>query len=289
MIHKVAFRSKVLETSTYFLIAAPDGIEFPLPAVVLFRGAPEEWLMEHQDGTRRGRSLLPIAEALIAAGLCAPLAFILPRTANRSMTAFASYGTALRPDLIDDRSYLGTCRMDDFLDLEVLPRAFESGIVAEGPVSIDGFSLGGAAAIQHALRRPDLFASCGCYDGALLHFEFDNPEITPDTPSDLRFDWFPHLYGFPPDEEAFRATNALDVVARGDFRLPPAMIHYAAERAPEENGWRMREFLERSGIENAAEDPTMGPESAHTWWWADEHLMRSLPFHSRCLMMEEAG
>ena len=52
----------------------------------------------------------------------------------------------------------------------------------------------------------------------MLHFEFDNPEITPDTPSDLRFDWFPHLYGFPPDEEAFRATNALDVVAMGLYR-----------------------------------------------------------------------
>jgi hypothetical protein len=283
MIRKIAFHSKVLETRTYFLIAVPDGVDVPLPGVVLFRGAPEEWMNVEQDSTRRGRSLLSVMQDLIDADLAPPLAFILPRTTNRSMTSFVSYGAALRPDLIEDRSYLGTCRMDDFLDEEVLPRAFGSGLVSDGLVSIDGFSLGGAAAIQHALRRPDLFRSCGSYDGALLKYEFDNPEVTPDTPSDLRFDWFPYLYGYPPDEAAFRARNALDVVAGGDFRMPISMLHYASERSPEENGWRMRAFLESPGVENVAEDPTMSPESAHTWWWADEHLYRTLPFHARCL------
>lgn len=283
MIHKVEFYSEILETETYFLIAAPDGCELPLPGVVLYRGAPEEWLNAEQDDSRQGRTLLTVMQDLMDAGLSAPLAFILPRTANGDMSAFASYGSALRPDLIEDRSYLGTCRMDDFLDQDILPRAFATGLVVEDLVSIDGFSLGGAASIQHALRRPDLFRSCGSYDGALLEFAFDNPEITPDTPSDLRFDWFPHLYGFPPDEAAFRAENALDVVGRGDFRMPPSMLHYASERSPDENGWRMRAFLETSAIENAAEDATMSPESAHTWWWADEHLYRTLPFHARWL------
>jgi S-formylglutathione hydrolase FrmB len=283
MVRKIAFHSQILETATYFLIAAPDGADFPLPAVVLFRGVPEEWLNEGQDDTRGGRTLLTVMDDLIRAGQSAPLAFILPRTANRSQTGFVSYGTALRPDLLEDRSFLGTCRMDDFLDQEILPKAFESGLVARDRVSIDGFSLGGAAAIQHALRRSDVFRSCGCYDGALLEYAFDNVEVTPDTPSDLRFDGFPYLYGNPPDEAAFRAVNALDVVGRGDFRMPPSMIHYASERAPAENGWRVRAFLERSGIDNQAEDPTMSPESAHAWWWADEHLYRTLPFHSRVL------
>jgi hypothetical protein len=283
MIQSIVLHSDILETDTYFVIAAPDGVELPLPGVVLFRGAPEEWLNPNQDGTREGRSLLTVMDDLIASGLCAPLAFILPRTTNDSMTSFVTQGTALRPELIEDRSFLGTCRMDDFFDQELLPTAFETGLIAEGAVSLDGFSLGGVAPIHHALRRPDAFRSCASYDGALLQYEFDNPEVTPDTPSDLRFDWFPYLFGFPPDEAAFRAVNPIDIVSRGDFRMPPAMIHYASERSPEENGWRVREFLERSRIRNFAEDPAMSPLSAHTWRWVDEHLYRSLPFHAHYL------
>lgn len=251
----------------------------PLPAVLLFRAAPEEWLRPWQDEHRGGRSLLTIMQDLRQKDLCPPLAFILPRTTNHSETAFVSYGRAKAPELIRDRNGLGTCQMDAFLDLELIPRALDSGLI-QNRLAIDGFSLGGAAAVYHALRRPERFVSLGSFDGAFLDWNFDNPLLNPQTPSDLRLDWFPYLYGFPPDEALFRQQSILE---HPSFKLPPAMIHYARAEHPTANNWRVKKFLQLSGLDNQAACPWMSPHSEHNWYWADEHLYRSLPFHARHL------
>jgi hypothetical protein len=274
------FFSKVLGVETYFLIVVPDQAREPLPGLILLRGRPEEWLNGYEDKTRSGRTIITVLDDLLEKGYCSPMAFILPRTTNQSMTGFISHGKAQRPDLLTDNSYIGNGNIDDFIDLELLPRCYSSGLVRENRVSIDGFSLGGASAVYHALRRPDLFKSCGSFDGAFLKYEFDNPVIFPTTPSDLRFDHFPYLFGFPPDETAFRRQNPLDLVSEAE--MPPAMIHYSASGTPTANGWRVRALLDQ-GIKNYASAPLIDPNSDHSWWWVDEHLYHTLPFHSRLL------
>lgn len=278
-VEQIRFYSEVLATETEFLIALPAGAQPPLPAVVLLRAAPEEWLNPWQDEHRQGRNLLSVMADLMHKGYSPPLAFVLPRTSNYAGTAFVGSGTAQRPDLIAEPAGLGNGRIDDCLDQELIPRALATGLISDR-LSIDGFSLGGAAALWHALRRPERFASLGSFDGSFLVWDFDNPLVNPHTPSDLRLDAFPYLYGFPPDEAAFRAGNVLDRLQQ-PFRLPPAMIHYAAAEHPTANGWRVRAVL--ASMANQAENPLMHPASAHTWYWADEHLYRTLPFHARHL------
>ncbi|HEY9839321.1 MAG TPA: alpha/beta hydrolase-fold protein [Candidatus Obscuribacterales bacterium] len=280
-VERINFYSETLETETGFLIVRPEQGRGPLPAVLLLRAAPWEWLNPRQDEHRQGRNLLTVIEDLIDKGYCRPLAFILPQTCNDAETAFVASGQALRPDLIADQRGLGNCRIDAFFDQELLPRAFAGGLVADR-LAIDGFSLGGAAALYHALRRPERFVSVGSFDGAFLEWRFDNPLLSPETPSDLRFDEFPYLYGFPPDEAAFRHSNVLDLLQR-PYSLPPAMIHYAAAEHPTANGWRVRAVLAAGNLHNHAEVPNMHPASQHSWYWADEHLYRTLPFHARHL------
>lgn len=279
LIERVAFVSQILATPTDFLIVLPEGAQPPLPAVLLFRAAPEEWLDPHQDAHRNGRTLLTVMQDLMQKGYSPPLAFVLPRSCNYAGSAFVAHGRALRPDLIPEPAGLGTADFDAFLDRELIPKALATGLISDR-LALDGFSLGGAAALAHALRRPERFTSVASFDGSFLDWAFDNVLISPDTPSDLRFDFFPYLYGFPPDEAAFRAANPLDRLQR-PFSLPPAMIHYAAAEHPTANGWRVRELL--NYVSNQAENPVMHPASAHTWYWADEHLYRSLPFHARHL------
>lgn len=284
MIYRDSFYSEVLGVNTYYLIAYPENTVAPLPGIVLLRATPEEWLDGTADHSRGERHVLTILQDLMEQGYCPPLAFILPRTTNVSQTAFISHGTALRPDLMVDRSFIGRGAMNDFMDLELLPRSIATGLIQPGKMAIDGFSLGGASSIYHALRRPDVFVSCGSYDGAFLKYEYDDPRIFPDTPSDLRLDEFPYLFGYPPDVATFRWNNVLDVVRQFTARqwqdLPRLMIHYANEEGPTANGWRVRELLATPGVRNYAYTPSLHPHSAHSWWWVDEHLYRTLPFHA---------
>lgn len=283
-VYPFKLNSQMLQTQTEYLIALPEGIREALPAVMLFRANPHEWLNPHQDEHRGGRHLLTVMQDLIHKGYSRPLAFILPRTSNFAENAFISSGKALAPEKIQDARGLGNGAIDDFLDQELIPHALNTGLILD-QLAIDGFSLGGAAALYHALRRPERFVSVGSFDGSFLEWCFDNPLISPDTPSDLRLDLFPYLYGFPPDEQLFRQTNVLDRLER-PYQLPPAIIHYAAANHPTANGWRVRAVLESPGLVNQAVEPCLHPYSAHNWYWADEHLYRTLPFHSRHLYQD---
>lgn len=277
-IHQIEFFSNVLQTKTEFILALPENAQAPLPAVILFRANPNEWLNPHQDQHRGGRHLLGIMQDLIEKDYSKPLAFILPRTCNFAEDCFVPYGQALRPDLIFARQGLGNGNIDAYLDQEVIPKALESGLILN-KLAVDGFSFGGAAALYQALRRPARFVSVGSFDGSFLDWEFDNPLISPGTPSDLRFDDFPYLFDYPPNEQVFKQSNVLDQLKR-PYSLPPAMIHFAAAEHPTANGWRVREVLKTGKIHNHAEIAWMHPASEHTWYWADEHLYRSLPFHA---------
>lgn len=284
MIHELTIKSKSLECKSTFLVVIPEPKPHPLPAVLLLRGKPEEWLNPYEDSSRRGRNLLSVYEDLRGKGYCQELAFILPQTCNDSGTCFISHGEALHPELIEDKSQIGQGKIDAFLDAELLPHCAESGLIDIARLSIDGFSLGGASAIYHALRRPEFFRSCGSFDGSFLDFDFDNPLVTPDTPSDLRFDLFPYLFGFPPDEKIFRKQNPIDMAKQGlGKHCPPAMIHFSNNQSPESNGWRVRRFLDLAQLENQTTESNLDEASDHQWWWVDEHLYRSLPFHSHFL------
>lgn len=284
MIHELTINSTTLQCKTTVLIVTPDTKTSPCPAIVLLRGKAKEWLNPHEDKSRRGRNLISVYHDLRQKGFCKELAFILPQTCNDSESCFISHGEALHPELINDNSAIGQGRIDTFLDQELIPLCAQSQLIDTKRLSIDGFSLGGSSAIYHALRRPELFRSCAAYDGAFLDFDFDNPLVTPDTPSDLRFDLFPYLFGFPPNEKIFRKQNPIDMAKAGlATHLPPAMIHFSNNQSPESNGWRVQRFLKEAQIKNHAQQPDLDEASDHQWWWVDEHLYRSLPFHSHFL------
>lgn len=288
MLHRIEFFSEALQAHTYFLICTPTSARKPLPAVILLRGEPEEWLNPQQDHTRGGRELVSVSLDCVHKGFIEPLAFVLPRTTNQSMSAYISHGRALRPDLTSDSSYIGNGHMDRFFDQDLIPRCRESGLIDITALSIDGFSLGGASSIYHALRRPDLFKSCGSFDGSFLVYEFDHPGIFPETPSDLRLDSFPYLFDFPPHEGAFRAQNPIDIARSQSGQpngpnIPPSIIHRSNQETPSSNGWRVETFLRESGVHNHAQNLVFDKASTHAWHWVDEHLYRSLPFHSHFL------
>lgn len=277
--------SEALGVTTELLLARPAGIERPLPGLVLLRGRPDEWLNPHEDETRGGRSLETVVADLLGRGWMTPLCLVLPRTLNGGGDGFVVCGDPLAPERLADRSFIGTGAFDRALDDELLPAARQAGWLAAGPLAIDGFSLGGAAAVYQAMRRPERYISCGSYDGSFLMLDFDDPRRFPETPSDLRLDRLSWLYGFPPDEDVFRAREAIPRLQRDASALKtPLILHHSAKETPDSNSHRVRALIRVLGGLDQATPALLDPHSDHTWWWVDEHLYRTLPIHSRRLL-----
>lgn len=115
---------------------------------------------------------------------------------------------------------------------------------------VDGFSLGGLHMVNLMWRRPERFSSAGMYDGTLYLFDMDQM--------------------ISADETYFT-------------RLKPVqfLLHSAAVQPSNlSNNRRFDSLLTSHGIYNTFDDLVFSTTSQHNWWNADEHMIRSLPFHS---------
>ncbi|HTY38738.1 MAG TPA: alpha/beta hydrolase-fold protein [Bacteroidota bacterium] len=114
---------------------------------------------------------------------------------------------------------------------------------------VDGFSLGGLHMVNLIWRNPERFASAGSYDGTVSMFNF-NQVIAAGEPYFAR-------------------------IRRMQFLLHSAAI------APSNLVYNQQfeSMLNSIGIRNGFPDLLFSPLSQHNWWYADEHMMRSLPLH----------
>ena len=114
---------------------------------------------------------------------------------------------------------------------------------------VDGFSLGGLHMVNLVWRNPERFASAGSYDGTLSLFNFNQ------------------------------------MIAAGEpyfARLRPMQFLLHSVAVPPSNLTTNRQFeslLNSYGIHNTFDDLIFSTSSQHNWWYADEHMIRSLPLH----------
>jgi len=254
----------------------------PLPLVVLFRAHPDEWFQVRQDASRGRRTVFLVVQNLLEKERLSPCAFIFPSTQSPEGSEFYFADDVHAANLRQSQSpYLS----QRFFHDEFLPSVAEKYPVDIERVSLDGFSLGGFTSLSYAFQSPGSYRSVGSFDGALLDYNFDNRRVSPETPSDLTFDQFPYLFGEDPQELFFRSRNPMDLV--GSVSQPsPLFIMATAEETPTANRPRVEQFVSRmevSGVENHAPQALIHTESRHNWFWVDEYLSQSLPFHAACL------
>ena len=267
-----------------YVIYLPDAFlqKGPLPLLVIFRACPDEWFRPRQDDSRGRRNVFLIITDLIEKGWLEPCAFLFPRTCNQDLTEFYFADGIYHPEgRTSSESYLDR----DGFENELLPELAQKYPLDVSRVSLDGFSLGGYTSLIYSFLSPGRYISTGSFDGSLLDYEYDNRRISPDTPSDLTFDTFPYLFGPDPDEEFFRTRNPADLLLGGQ-EVPNLFVMGTAESTPTSNRPRVEHFsriMEEKGIENHAPQLIIDENSTHDWYWVDEYLYRSIPFHAKCL------
>lgn len=255
----------------------------PLPLVVLFRATPDEWFNAREDDSRGRRTIYTIVADMIEKSLLRPAAFVFPSTCCNAEGEFYFTEDVHRPDLRKSRIPFLNARKFEEEYLPELQSRFPQ--VDTSRVSLDGFSLGGATALSYAFQSPRRYVSVGSYDAVLLDWEEDNRQVDPQTTSDVTFQDFPYIYGNNPDREWFESINPLNLIAT---QTVPFLLFMAAsnENGPQANAPKVKRFQEimaRRGITNYASSPILSEESGHEWYWVDEYLYRSLPFHTHAL------
>jgi S-formylglutathione hydrolase FrmB len=287
---RLRVRSAALEATRTVLVYLPTAYRRDrrarFPAVYLLRGHEREWANPQEDAHRGGRTALDVADDLIGRGKIQPLLLVMPPITSTD-GALHGLGINLRqPERACRARGVGPGRFEDFLVEEVIPtvdRHFRTR-PERGGRAVDGFSLGGFAALSLALRHPDLFASVGAFDSTFFYRSATRPDRAPDELP--RQEMFAAAFGDPLDLEHFRRYNPADLVrATPAAQLSRLALHvHSAPRGREpanSNYLRTRSLLgllARRGVRNSF-TPFALPGSAHTWFWADEHLCRSLPRH----------
>jgi S-formylglutathione hydrolase FrmB len=288
-LRRLRVASRALGCARTVLVHLPEAYERAdqqFPAVYLLRGHHREWANPREDSHRAARSAPWVADALVRQGRMGPVVLVMPPLTSADGRVH-SLGVNLRaPRLARGAAGVGRGCFEDFLVHDVIPAVERHFRVLPGGRhrAVDGFSVGGFAALSLALRHAGLFASVGAFDGTFLYADGVTPDGIPDH---LLSD--PSLaaaLGQPVDLDHLRRYNPANLVQTvPDALLRQLRVHLQCaprESEPSDSNFFRTEhllrLLEARGQRNALGQPVL-PGSRHNWYWADEHLLRSLPWH----------
>lgn len=289
-LREATFYSKTLGIEKRYFIYLPPkyGGTTRFPVVYLFRGHEKEWVEKSQDHTRIA-SAPEIADELIAQKEISDTILVMPSTSSEDGSVITCGLNLRSPNLVTDKPGVGTGHYASYL-LELIRHIDENYRTKNSRYgrAVDGFSVGGHTAVLLALHHPELFCSVGAYDGSFGFLRKRDPRKSARPNSDAIFDPFPYMYGQPFDQKYFRQNNPADLILTAGSSQLKAMrglrFHICSAGAPEPRSNRDRTLhllaiLAQRGIENEPESAILDPNSEHTWYWADEHLKRSLLAH----------
>jgi hypothetical protein len=138
--------------------------------------------------------------------------------------------------------------------IELFPRmdSLYRAIPARWQRGVDGFSYGGLDVMNAVALQPRAFCSAGSYDGSFFAFDENRILLAPAAQlRSLQQTRFMHHSG----GEAFSSTTNFYSVAQ-------LVADVAAV-----------------GIVNEFSTIPLSPSAIHSWWWADEHMLVTLPLH----------
>jgi enterochelin esterase-like enzyme len=114
---------------------------------------------------------------------------------------------------------------------------------------VDGFSYGGLDAMNLVSYRPDALCTAGAYDGS--YFAYDMSKI----------------------------LNADSEEVRKLARIRYLQHSGEGGNTNQANVLLLVQALNSKGISNEFADPRLAPGAQHNWWYADEHMLVTLPLH----------
>lgn len=287
----VTLSSQALGIRKRFFVYAPPGHnphQERLPVLYLFRSHETEWINPCQDPTRGNRTVIDVYEEVFRAGKVGRMILVFPGISSNDNSIpgmLTNFKAPVR------KAGIGTGRFEDYFMYELMPYV-EKHFGAYGAArGTDGFSLGGFLAVKIAAQYPDHFQSAGAFDGTFFFDDPDDPHSIATTDQAFRNSMFDPAFGAG-DQRDLRyaaANNPCNLVRNGyghALRHITWLIEYGPERAePDDSnfyrGERLRKLLARKWVYNRGRGELKN--ASHTWYWADEHMRYTLPFHWRAL------
>ncbi len=293
-IELVTINSAALGISKSFNIYLPDGYDGGsqrYPVIYLFRGHENEWVNPNEDPSRGGKNIKNVADELVQAGQIGGIILVMPGLSSADNAIPGLGVNFLDVSLAGNRSGIGTGRFEDYMINDLIPFIDNNyrTLPERSQHGVDGFSLGGYAAILLATKHPELFSSAGTYDGTMMWLDLDDPR-NPGPRDDftwLSSSFFDPAFGSPRDVDYMKQYNMANLIHGADaatLALLPSiqfLIHSAgSEQAGNlDRSQHIVDLLENKGIQNAFADIRLTPTAVHNWQHADLHMRRTLPLH----------
>ena len=265
------------------------------PVLYLFRGHEGEWCNPSQDSTRGGRTAIDDLDDMIVSGKAARMIVVMPSTTSDDAAISCLGVNMISAKRVREVQGIGTGRFEEYLIDDLLNHvdATYRTIADRWHRAVDGFSLGGYTAMLMVAKYPDRFVSAGCYDGTMMWRELTDPRERGEDRSDrtwMHSSLFDAAFGRPRNYSAMRRNNPTGIIANARGRVLANLrqihfhVHSAAADGQRGNLDRARHFievLETVGLRNSFRHTRLTPAAQHTWAYADMHLRRTLPLHSR--------
>jgi S-formylglutathione hydrolase FrmB len=267
----------------------------PYPVLYLFRGHESEWGGE-QDG-RRG--LVTLLDRAISMKRIEPLVVVAPGFMDRAQRF---QGVPIDWSADAEPHGLGNGRLESHF-LEIKDWVEDNLHVRRGPgaAALDGFSMGGFAAVMLALRHPEHFSSVGAYDGSFMWpGQMDPRRGRPGRADRL---WFSEtcspyfcregrwdrekMERYNPHALLRRARGTkLRALKRTRFHVRAAGTELAGNL---DRTRTMVEALAGKGILNRyrGAEICLARRARHTWAWADLHLEGTLFLHDEVFRRDD--
>lgn len=168
--------SDALMTMKSFHIYLPEGYDESnerYPVVYFLHPEGDNWFNPYVRG--RSHTLKDIADSLIASGHIGKMILVDPALGDNYM-AIPGMPNMLRPDLTSGDG-IGTGKFEDYLVNDLIPYvdSHYRTMADHSRRGIDGFDLGGYAAVLSAVKHPELFSSVGSYDAPFMWYDLDDP------------------------------------------------------------------------------------------------------------------
>jgi hypothetical protein len=283
-----SFYSPSLEVTKNYYVYLPPGYNQSLdnyPVVYFFRNREHEWF--------EWSSLNEVADQLISSGLIGNMILVGPNHgSNRGTTEYYSGGVnMLRPDLAPVAG-IGTGMFEDYIVNDIITHidtTFRT-IADKQHRGIDGFSMGGYTSTLISLRNPQVFSSIGSFEGSLMFYNLEDPNIPGPGPDDWL--WYSGSLANPifdvprniPYMLEHSVTNILesaDTSTLNQFRSNRYHISHGYKGGAT-NYWRNKNFIDKlneKGIRNSWGNPIIHNNFIHTTVMANFHATASLVKH----------
>jgi enterochelin esterase-like enzyme len=265
----------------------------------LFRGHEREWCNPSEDASRGGKTVIDDLDSMILTDKMGRMIVVMPSTSSDDSTISCLGVNMISAKRVRNVEGIGTGRFEEYLLDDLIPHIDSTyrTIADKWHRGVDGFSLGGYTAMLLASKYPERFVSAGCYDGTMMWRELTDPREKAEDNADrtwMHSSLFDAAFGNPRNFTAMRRNNPTAIIAKANGRTLAHLqtvhfhVHSAAVDGQRGNLDRARHFvevLETVGLRNTFKQTRLTSAAIHTWAYADMHLRRTLPVHSRIFSM----